>query len=434
MKMNQPLNSANDASFQAVRAHALKSKTSSQSVPGLPEKIKIFKYAGNRFWQIRFFAFGQYIIRSLKTPHLEAAQKTAQMYYQQNFGSAGLPIETTSPKQATFIDAGLLHDLIEQLLAIELAKVKRDEIKHNSYLITKTRLQGAIYEFFSRLELAKLSAGDLEDFLHDLTLKNMSGPTIQGYLAVLKKLLKLMHKREIIPLIPLFPALKVQYKPRGAFTVSEYISIVRKARELRGVKFDDWGKGKRIWIKENYQVMSDEMHLLIRFMIYTFMRPGDVRQIKHKHVEIIRGKFTYLRLTLPEVKRHNAQVVSLPPAVAIYESQLKRQRHAGLGCPDDHVFFPQETDRKLALGIAGWQFNWILKELDIKNGPHGTERSLYSLRHTAIMFRLLYGGNIDLLTLAKNARTSVEMIEKFYASTLAAETNVSLLHSRRSRL
>jgi integrase len=262
----------------------------------------------------------------------------------------------------------------------------------------------------------------------------MSGPTIQGYLAVLKKLLKLMHKREIIPLIPLFPALKVQYKPRGAFTVSEYISIVRKARELRGVKFDDWGKGKRIWIKENYQVMSDEMHLLIRFMIYTFMRPGDVRQIKHKHVEIIRGKFTYLRLTLPEVKRHNAQVVSLPPAVAIYESQLKRQRHAGLGCPDDHVFFPQETDRKLALGIAGWQFNWILKELDIKNGPHGTERSLYSLRHTAIMFRLLYGGNIDLLTLAKNARTSVEMIEKFYASTLAAETNVSLLHSRRSRL
>jgi len=40
--------------------------------------------------------------------------------------------------------------------------------------------------------------------------------------------------------------------------------------------------------------------------------------------------------------------------------------------------------------------------------------------------------NIDLLTLARNARTSVEMVEKFYASTLSAEMNVCLLHSKRA--
>ena len=57
---------------------------------------------------------------------------------------------------------------------------------------------------------------------------------------------------------------------------------------------------------------------------------------------------------------------------------------------------------------------------------------LYSLRHTAITFRLLFGRGIDLLTLARNARTSVEMIERFYASELSAEMNVALLHSRRS--
>jgi len=83
------------------------------------------------------------------------------------------------------------------------------------------------------------------------------------------------------------------------------------------------------------------------------------------------------------------------------------------------------------LDVAGWAFNWILKELDIKAGPHGTDRTLYSLRHTAITFRLIYGGNIDLLTLARNARTSVEMIDKFYASTLSAEMNIALLHSKR---
>jgi hypothetical protein len=36
-----------------------------------------------------------------------------------------------------------------------------------------------------------------------------------------------------------------------------------------------------------------------------------------------------------------------------------------------------------------------------------------------------------LLTLARNARTSVEMIEKFYASTLSAEMNIALLHGKR---
>ena len=49
---------------------------------------------------------------------------------------------------------------------------------------------------------------------------------------------------------------------------------------------------------------------------------------------------------------------------------------------------------------------------------HLTEkkRSVYSLRHTAISFRLLMG-DVDAYTLARNARTSTEVIERFYAST-----------------
>ena len=83
------------------------------------------------------------------------------------------------------------------------------------------------------------------------------------------------------------------------------------------------------------------------------------------------------------------------------------------------------------LDITGWSFNWMLKELDIKAGPNGTDRTLYSLRNTAITFRLIYGGNIDLLTLARNARTLVAMIHKFYASTLSAGMNIALLHGKR---
>ena len=115
----------------------------------------------------------------------------------------------------------------------------------------------------------------------------------------------------------------------------------------------------------------------------------------------------------------------------MYKTLLAHQTALGYGKPDDYVFFPEEKNRLRCLNTIGWLFNWILNSLGIKAGPHGADRSFYSLRHTAITFRLIFGGNIDLLTLARNARTSVEMIEKFYASTLSAEMNISLLHSKR---
>jgi hypothetical protein len=75
----------------------------------------------------------------------------------------------------------------------------------------------------------------------------------------------------------------------------------------------------------------------------------------------------------------------------------------------------------------------VLREAGMEEVDHlDRKRTLYSLRHTAIMYRLLYGQGIDTLTLARNARTSVQMIERFYASSLTGEMNVGMLHSKRS--
>jgi hypothetical protein len=48
------------------------------------------------------------------------------------------------------------------------------------------------------------------------------------------------------------------------------------------------------------------------------------------------------------------------------------------------------------------------------------------------MFRLTMG-DLDLLTLARNARTSVEMIERFYANHLTPEMNVAKIQSMRQK-
>ena len=75
----------------------------------------------------------------------------------------------------------------------------------------------------------------------------------------------------------------------------------------------------------------------------------------------------------------------------------------------------------------------MLKKTGLEKGSRGEERTLYSLRHTCIMYRLLYGDGVDLLTLARNARTSPEMIDRFYASHLEGEMNIGLIQSRRNK-
>jgi integrase len=61
-------------------------------------------------------------------------------------------------------------------------------------------------------------------------------------------------------------------------------------------------------------------------------------------------------------------------------------------------------------------FNNILEEEGLKVDRDGNQRTAYSLRHTYIRLRLMEGA--DIYQIAKNCRTSVEMIEKYYASYL----------------
>jgi len=427
---------ANEDYFFIPKARNSPIKQSFSQVQGLPEKLKIFRIAGSKYWQVRLFNHGKYIAKSLKTTEKREAELLAQHFYldlkMRGFITELGVVPTLDKVSAHIENQRLLHDLIQEVLVIEQERLCRDEITLGSFLMTKGRLEGLVFDFLKTCTLKQIKTETMEAFVSFLTEKKLAPPTIVGYLALMRKLLRLLLRKELIDKHPLFPKIKSPPNSRGAFTVTEYRAILKRAKALRGVVFTDWEDGKRPWIKKKYQQMPESMNALIRFMVYTFVRPGDIRQLKNKHVEVVKGSFNYLRLTLPEVKRHKAPMVSLPSAVGIYERVLRQQKEQGFGRPDDYVFFPEERNRRLMLDIIGWLFNWILKELDLKQGPHGTERTLYSLRHTAITFRLIYGGNIDLLTLARNARTSVEMIEKFYASTLSAEMNIALLHGKRS--
>ncbi len=76
-------------------------------------------------------------------------------------------------------------------------------------------------------------------------------------------------------------------------------------------------------------------------------------------------------------------------------------------------------------------FNCILLDNKLKFDRNGKSRTAYSLRHSYICFRLLEGA--DIYQVAKNYRTSVEMIEKHYAAHLKDMIDTSLINVRKNK-
>jgi hypothetical protein len=67
----------------------------------------------------------------------------------------------------------------------------------------------------------------------------------------------------------------------------------------------------------------------------------------------------------------------------------------------------------------------------LKESVDGETRTLYSMRHTSLMYRLLYGGEINTTKLANNARTSTEMLERFYVPQLESSQFTKDLHAKK---
>ncbi|KPU91838.1 hypothetical protein APR50_07090 [Variovorax paradoxus] len=329
-----------------------------------------------------------------------------------------------------------VSDLSEKLMHAEAARVQRGEIGRATWQVMGNRLRAHVLPLLGDLPAQAFGTRDAQRLIDRLGDEGFTSTTIAQYLVLLRKVV--MHGVHIGVLreAPLFPKVKVRSRPRGSFSVAEYRALIAAARRLRGRShpvLDALAPGERFWIARELLVMPDEMPWLIRWMVNTFVRPSDIKLMKHKHIEVVRAKHVYLRMNLPETKRHSQPIVSLQPAVRVYERLVAHRARHGFDGADDYIFLPQLKNREHALAVLNFLFHWVLEVEGIEKGPLGQDRTLYCLRHTAITLRLLYGQGIDMLTLARNARTSVNMVERFYASVLNGEMNVGLLQSRRGR-
>ena len=331
----------------------------------------------------------------------------------------------------------LFKDLIPHVLRTEQNRVMRGELTAKSLRITENRLAKWVSPYFDDIPIIKIDYLVLENFIEKLTESDIKGVAISQYLIIIRKVLNYALITNLITRLPLFPKVKTPRQSRGPFTIGEYRNLLKTAWRLRDQPYMMQHRPRLININDgmkNEVIMPRDMTRLIGFMVNSFIRPSDLKFLQHKHVEIIETNYRYLRLSLPETKKHDQPIVTMTACVGIYKRILKHAKAQGHGRLNDYVFLPEiSKNRDHALRHMGFLLMWVLNKANLKYGTKGQTRTLYCLRHTAITFRLLYGEGVDLLTLAKNARTFVNMIEKHYASTLNGEMNISLLHSKRVR-
>ena len=180
--------------------------------------------------------------------------------------------------------------------------------------------------------------------------------------------------------------------------------------------------------------ITEEMKYLIQFMVNSFIRPTDIRVQMHSHVRVIKipeatnpNYAHYLVLSHPAIKTTDQEVVTMPAYYRAYKALMDFNKAKGFGNASDYLFLPEYSNRTTMIAILGRLFRRIVQTAKVES--EGEKHTLYSLRHSSIMYRLMLGQNINFLQLAKNARTSQAMIENFYASRLTNLMGVTEIQS-----
>jgi integrase len=423
---------ANEDDYRYQRHRTSPISSTIYSIPNYPKKLRIYLTHASPYWQVCCFFKGKTYKRSLKTTIRQVAIRAAKDFFHQSVADLyGTTINIREDR------ALLFGDLVAPTIAIETARTQRGEYSAAGLNILRNRLHKSVEPHFGKMPIDKVGYNEISEFVQLLSKLKKSPTTIQQHIVATRKVLNYAYANNYIKHLPKFPSVKINSIPRGSFNLSEYKLLVQTAKRYVHTKIVDPTKSQRKrgrFHMEPYLTISPELQWLIRFMVNSFIRPSDIKNLQHQHITVVRNEHTYLRMNLPKSKKHDKPIVTIQSAVPVYEQLKKYHALNGRAEPTDYLFFPELRDRTDVLMLLGCQFMFVqnLAKIEV-NAANGRRRTLYSLRHTAITFRLLYGGSIDLLTLARNARTSVEMVEKFYSSNLTSEMNIDLLQGKRKK-
>jgi integrase len=411
-------------------------------------KVQLYRRGDSRIWQCAASVGGKQRRATTKRDSLSLATEFAEDWYLELRGKdkVGILLSEKSFAQAA------AQFLREYEIITEGERSQKWTDGH------EIRLRVHLLPFFGELGVSKVTAGKVQDYrIHRMTSRLETNPhsrsnrplvdkpparsTLHNEIVTLRQALKTAIRQGWLDHLP---DLSAPYRTQGKivhrpwFSPAEYKQLYEATRAYAREPFH-----------AGHQWNAEQVHDYVLFLANTGLRPDEARNLQHRDVAIVEDEATGETILEIEVrgKRGVGYCKSMPSAVRPYqrllgrakpvqaESRREKQRRRREGLPDyatepPPIEYPKLTDAVFP-GNHVKLFNGILDRAKLKRDRDEKPRTAYSLRHTYICMRLMEGA--DIYQIAKNCRTSVEMIEKFYAAHIKSTLDAASINVRRPK-
>src|SRR5579859_5746820 len=398
-------------------------------------KVHVYKRPNSSQWQCSSYFAGKNRRTSTKEDSLSKAKVFAEDWYLQLHGKLR---SGEIKKEKTFREASELY--LREYDIITQGQRSKVYIKCQHW-----RSQVHLVPFFGHLGLSEITSGKVQDYRihrHEQAMAKRGKPpahnTMHQEIVTLRQTLKTAIRHGWLDHLP---DLSEPYRSspkishRAWFSPAEYKKLYeatrKRAHEPKQARFK-WE--------------CEQLHDYVLFSANTGLRPDEARRLQFRDVAIVEDEASGQTILEIEVrgKRGVGYCKSMTGAVRPFERLRARLRPPRA----DHSDKVDDTTSNPAPNTSGqwrlpgptdlifpkWQrdlFNAILDEENLRFDREGRPRTAYSLRHTYIYLRLMEGA--DIYQIAKNCRTSVEMIEKYYASHLKNSLDAAAINIRRPK-
>ena len=371
-------------------------------------KVHVYRRDNSSRWQCATYLAGKNRRVSTKEDSLAKAKDFAEDWYLELRGKVR---NGEINDEKTFREAAVQFEREYQIIT---------EGQRNAEYVEghSTRLRLHLVPFFGDMGLSEITPGQIQEYRihrHEEAVKEHGKPparsTMHQEIVVLRQTLKAAVRHRWLDRLP---DLSEPYRASGKishrawFSPEEYKKLYEATR-----------RRARTPKNPRYKWESGQLHDYVLFMANTGLRPDEASHLEYRDVKIVEDEGSKETILEIEVrgKRGVGYCKSTSGAVKPFQRLVERNKPQ----PTDLIF--PKTHRQL--------FNTILDEEGLKKDREGQPRTAYSLRHTYICLRLMEGA--DIYQIAKNCRTSVEMIEKYYASHLKNSLDASAINIRRKK-
>ena len=364
-------------------------------------KLHVYRRENSGLWQCSTYLAGKNHRVSTKTDSLAHAKDFAQDWYLELHGKHRRG-EVKAEK--TFKTAAAAFEREYEIIT--------DGERSPAYVRGhKDRIRLHLNPFFGSHGLSEITPGLVQEYrIHRRqSARPPARTTLHHELVTLRQVLKtairhgwLAHLPDLTP--PYNTSGKISH--RAWFSPEEYKKLYTATRARANDP------------KNHRRKASEHLHDYVLFMANTGLRPDEAARLEYRDVTIVDDADSGERILeiAARGKRGVGYCKSTRGAVRPFERLKARAKPE----PTDRLFPNRQTSL----------FNTVLKSADLKEDREGNRRTAYSLRHTYICMRLLEGA--DIYQVAKNCRTSVEMIEKFYAAHIKTSLNAAAINVRRT--